>query len=96
MTPPPPGRHVIGSVPRRAREAPGGAIRKRRAGGQTILQPLEGRDDPVAQRLEPVAGALFLLFNPFAIQVRYPSSLSKFAIQVRYSWAQDTSGRTGR
>ena len=63
MTPPPPSapRSVIGARPGRAHEACRRPVRQRRARRQVRLQPLEGRAQLVAQRLEPGARALLLL-----------------------------------
>jgi len=48
---------VIGPVPGRALKAAGRAVRKRCVWGESVLQLLERGHNPVAQRLEPDAGA---------------------------------------
>ena len=65
MTPPPPSAppcsSVIGARPGRAHEACRRPVAERRARRQLRLEPLEGRAQLVAQRLEPGARALLLL-----------------------------------
>src|ERR1700722_12867731 len=57
------GAAVIGAIPRRAHEAARRTIGQWRAWGQRVLQRLEGRDDPVAQVLEPGLRRRFALLD---------------------------------
>ena len=54
---------MVGAAPRGARKAPGRPIRQGRAGGQSIFQRLERRNDVVAQASEPSRRGLFTLFD---------------------------------
>ena len=66
------GAGVIGAAPRRAHEAAGGTVGERRVRGEGVLDRLEGRQNPVAQALEPGFGTGFALFASVGIHGRIP------------------------